>query len=571
MHLSTRQMDNPINPINNQNNSRMFQFSFPKLDCWNLSIMSIALLMALPVLVVASFLFQPFNDNWTHLFENLLGDYITNSLILMLGVSIGVLSMGIITAWLTSMCEFPFQRFFSWALLLPLAVPAYIIAYTYTGMLDFAGPAQTLLRETFGWSGSDYWFPEVRSIGGAILMLSLVLYPYVYMLARAAFLEQSICVLEASRSLGNSPLQSFYRVALPLARPAIVTGLSLALMETLADYGTVEYFGIPTFTTGIFKTWFDVFDEGTAAQLAAFLLAFVFALLVLEKWSRKRAKFHHTSNKYSKITRFQIKGWKALLAMFACLMPLLLGFIIPAVQLLVWTLTTAEEVIDASFFTLVWHSVLLAAMAAVSAVSIALLLGYGKRLGKTKAISTSVNIASMGYAVPGTVIAVGVMVPFAWVDNTLDTWMRETFDISTGLLLSGTLFALLFAYTVRFLAVSIQAIDSGLGKIKPTMDDAGRSLGLSPLGVLRKIHLPIMKGTVLTALLLVFVDVLKELPATLIMRPFNFNTLAVRAHEMAADERLADAGAPALMIVLVGILPVIFLSKAISHSRAGQQ
>ncbi|WP_366942941.1 iron ABC transporter permease [uncultured Cocleimonas sp.] len=542
----------------------------PKLDRWNVSIVTIALLMALPVLVVASFLLQPFNENWTHLYDYLLKDYITNSLILMVGVSAGVLSIGITTAWLTSMCEFPGRRFFSWALLLPLAIPAYIIAYTYTGMLDFAGPLQTFIRETFGWGPKDYWFPEVRSIGGAIMMLSLVLYPYVYMMARAAFLDQSIAVLEASRTLGNTPLQGFYRVALPLARPAIVTGLSLALMETLADYGTVQYFGISTFTTGIFRTWFGVGDGATAAQLAALLLGFVFALLMLEKWSRKRAKFHHSTNKYSTIKRYQMKGWMAVLVVFACFMPLLLGFIIPALQLFVWTFTTAEEVIDASFFVLVGNSLMLAALAALIAVSIALLLGYGKRLRKTKVINTSVNVASMGYAIPGTVIAVGVMVPFAWLDNSIDAWMREHFDISTGLIFSGTLFALLFAYTVRFLAVSIQAIDSGLGKIKPTMDDAGRSLGLSPFGVLRRIHMPIMRGTVLTALLLVFVDVLKELPATLIMRPFNFNTLAVRAYEMAADERLPDAGAPALMIVLVGIIPVILLSKAISHSRAGR-
>ena len=543
----------------------------PKLDRWNISIVAIALLMSLPVLVVASFVFQPFNENWDHLVEVLLEDYVTNSALLMLGVTAGVLSMGVSMAWFTSMCDFPGRRFFSWALLLPLAIPAYIIAYTYTGMLDFAGPVQTALRDWFSWGARDYWFPEVRSLGGAMMMLSLVLYPYVYMMARAAFLEQSVCVLEASRTLGNSPLQSFYRIAIPLARPAIVTGLSLALMETLADYGTVEYFGISTFTTGIFRTWFGVGDGNTAAQLAALLLFFVFALLMLEKWSRKRAKFHHTSNKYSTITRFKLKGWKACIVIFACSMPLLMGFVIPALQLLVWTFTTAEEVIDASFFVLVGNSLMLAALAAIIAVSIALLLGYGKRLRNTKTVSTSVNIASMGYAVPGTVIAVGVMVPFAWLDNTLDAWMRETFDVSTGLLLSGTLFALLFAYTVRFLAVSIQAVDAGLGKIKPTMDDAGRSLGLSPFGVLRQIHLPIMRGTVLTALLLVFVDVLKELPATLIMRPFNFNTLAVRAHEMAADERLADAGAPALMIVLVGIIPVILLSKAISHSRAGEQ
>jgi iron(III) transport system permease protein len=557
------------NQSTNQTSSKA-GFRLPKLNRWNVSIVTIALLMALPVLVVASFLFQPFNENWTHLYDYLLKDYITNSLILMVGVSAGVLSIGITTAWLTSMCEFPGRRFFSWALLLPLAIPAYIIAYTYTGMLDFAGPLQTLLRETFGWSARDYWFPEVRSIGGAILMLSLVLYPYVYMMARAAFLDQSIAVLEASRTLGNSPLQGFYRVALPLARPAIVTGLSLALMETLADYGTVQYFGIPTFTTGIFRTWFGGGDGGTAAQLAALLLGFVFALLMLEKWSRKRAKFHHSTNKYSTIKRYQMKGWMAALVVFACFMPLLLGFIIPALQLFVWTFTTAEEVIDASFFVLVGNSLMLAALAALIAVSIALLLGYGKRLRKTKVINTSVNVASMGYAIPGTVIAVGVMVPFAWLDNSIDAWMREHFDISTGLIFSGTLFALLFAYTVRFLAVSIQAIDSGLGKIKPTMDDAGRSLGLTPFGVLRRIHMPIMRGTVLTALLLVFVDVLKELPATLIMRPFNFNTLAVRAYEMAADERLPDAGAPSLMIVLVGIIPVILLSHAISHSRAGE-
>lgn len=558
--------------MNNQSTNKTSSdrtFRFPKLNRWNVSIVAIALLMALPVLVVASFLFQPFNDNWTHLYNYLLKDYITNSLVLMLGVSVGVLSIGITTAWLTSMCEFPGRRFFSWALLLPMAIPAYIIAYTYTGMLDFAGPLQTLIRETFDWGPKDYWFPEVRSIGGAIMMLSLVLYPYVYMMARAAFLDQSIAVLEASRTLGNTPLQGFYRVALPLARPAIVTGLSLALMETLADYGTVQYFGISTFTTGIFRTWFGVGDGATAAQLAALLLGFVFALLMLEKWSRKRAKFHHSTNKYSTIKRYQMKGWMATLVVFACFMPLLLGFIVPALQLLVWTFTTAEEVIDASFFVLVGNSLMLAALAAIIAVSIALLLGYGKRLRKTKVINASVNIASMGYAIPGTVIAVGVMVPFAWLDNNIDGWMREHFDISTGLIFSGTLFALLFAYTVRFLAVSIQAIDSGLGKIKPTMDDAGRSLGLSPFGVLRRIHMPIMRGTVLTALLLVFVDVLKELPATLIMRPFNFNTLAVRAYEMAADERLPDAGAPALMIVLVGIIPVILLSYAISHSRAG--
>ncbi len=546
-------------------------FSLKKLNRWVVLTVVIASIMSLPVLVVGSAIFQPLNENWQHLKEFLLVEYIINSLVLMLGVGFGVLTMGVITAWLTSMCEFPNRRLFSWLLLLPLAIPAYIIAYTYTGLLDFAGPIQSQLREWTGWGYRDYWFPEVRSISGAIAMLSLVLYPYVYMLARAAFLEQSMGALEASRTLGSTPLNGFFRVALPLARPAIVTGLSLALMEALADFGTVQYFGIATFTTGIFRTWFGMGDGTTASQLAAMMLVFVFALIMLERWSRKRAKFHHTSQKYSAIKRFQLKGKMAFLAWLACLLPILFGFMLPALQLLYWVFTTAEESIDASFIGLTVNSMLLAISASIIAVSIALLLAYGRRLHKTPIIRTGVSIASLGYAVPGTVIAVGVMTPFAFIDNAVDSWMRETFDISTGLILSGTIFALLFAYTVRFLAVSVNAIESGLGKIKPTMDDAGRSMGLSPLAVLRKIHLPLMRGTVLTALLLVFVDVLKELPATLILRPFNFNTLAVRAHELAADERLADAAAPALMIVLVGILPVILLSRAISHSRAGEK
>ncbi len=547
------------------------RFKLPQFNRWGFSIVVIALLMALPVMVIASFIFEPNNENWQHLVDNLLSEYVVNSLLLMLGVSAGVLTMGVITAWLTSMCDFPGRRFFSWALLLPLAIPAYIIAYTYTGLFDFSGPIQSQLRDWFGWGYGDYWFPEVRSLGGAIAMLSLVLYPYVYMMSRAAFLEQSICVLEVSRTLGNSPLDSFFKVALPLARPAIVTGLSLALMETLADFGTVQYFGVDTFTTGIFRTWFGMGDSGTAAKLSAVLLSFVFALIMIERWSRSRARFHHTSNKYSQIKRYQLTGFRALLAVIACLLPVFFGFILPAAQLLFWTFTTAEEVIDASFFTLVGNSLLLATIAAVVAVAIALLLSYGKRLLKSPVINGSVSIASMGYAVPGTVIAVGVLLPFAWLDNSIDGFFREHFNVSTGLILSGTLFALIFAYTVRFLSVSIQAIDAGMGKIKHSMDDAGRSMGLSPLQVLKQIHYPLMKGTVLTALLLVFVDVLKELPATLIMRPFNFNTLAVRAYEMAADERLADAGAPALMIVLTGLLPIILLSRAISHSRAGDE
>ena len=538
---------------------------------WSISSVLIALLISIPLLVVLSFLLQPSNENWQHLWDYLLPDYLRNTLLLSLGVGLGVLLIGISTAWLTSMCDFPGRRWLSWALLLPMAIPAYIIAYTYTGMLDFAGPVQSTLRQVFAWQNQDYWFPEIRSLGGAICMLTLVLYPYVYMLTRAAFLEQSTCALEVSRTLGKSPWGSFYRVALPLARPAIITGLVLAMMETLADYGTVQYFGVNTFTTGIFRIWFGMGDSVTAAQLSALLLLFVFFLILIEKYSRGRARFHHTSTRYKQIKRIQLKGWRAVLACVICLLPFVLGFLLPALQLSIWTVITANTSFTTDFARLFSNSLLLAIIAAVIAVSLALVLAYSKRLVATPVVKTAAQTAALGYALPGTIVAVGVIIPFAWFDNTIDQWLRDNFNFSSGLLLSGTLFALLFAYTVRFLSVSLQAVDAGLEKIKPGMDDSARSLGLKPFGVLTKIHMPLMRGTLLTALLLVFVDVLKELPATLILRPFNFNTLAVRAYDMANDEKLALAGAPALLIVVAGIVPVILLSSVINRARAGQQ
>ena len=536
---------------------------------WRVLIMGMATFTALPIIAVFSYVFVPAPAVWAHLVDTVLSDYITNTLGLMLGVSVGVLLIGIPAAWLTSMCRFPAQRFFEWALLLPLAMPAYIIAYTYTGMLDFAGPVQSLMRSLMGWGYGDYWFPNVRSLGGAIAMLSLVLFPYVYLLARAAFLEQSICVLEVSRTLGANRWESFFRVALPLARPAVITGLSLALMETVADFGTVQYFGVTTFTTGIFRTWFGLGDHAAASQLAALLMTLVLVLILLELWSRQRARYHHTSSKYSRIPKYQLKGWQALAAFLVCAVPLLLGFIIPVAQLLYWSVTTAHTTLDASFWELVSNSLLLAALAAFSALILALILGYGKRINPDPMIKTATRIAALGYAIPGTVIAIGVLIPLAWLDTQLNLFTKHFWNTSVGLIFSGSLVTLLYAYNVRFLAVSLQTVEAGLGKIKPTIDNAGRSLGLGSLGVLQHLHLPLMKGTLLTALLLVFVDVLKELPATLILRPFNFNTLAVRAYELASDERLAEAGLPALMIVAAGIIPVILLSRSIATSRAG--
>jgi iron(III) transport system permease protein len=428
---------------------------------------------------------------------------------------------------------------------------------------------QSELREWFGWGYGDYWFPDVRSRGGAIAMMSLVLYPYVYLLTRAAFLEQSVCVLDVARTLGASPLSAFLRIALPMARPAIITGVSLAQMETLADYGTVQYFGVSTFTTGIFRTWFGLGDSAAAAQLSALLLGFVFVLILFERWSRRKARFHHTSRRYQNLPQYRLTGPWRWLAVLACLIPLGFGFLLPAGQLVGWTLHTWRDTVDAAFFRLIVNTVMLAGVATLITLLLALVLAYGRRLRGNALTRTAVGIASMGYAVPGTVIAVGVLLPFAWLDNALDAWMRSHLGVSTGLLLSGTLVAMLFAYAVRFLAVSINTVESGLGRIPPAMDDAARSLGHGPHRVLTRVHVPIMRGSLLTALLLVFVEVMKELPATLILRPFNFNTLAVRAFELASDERLADSASAAIAIVVAGLIPVIVLSQTISRSRPG--
>ena len=535
---------------------------------WRATIIGSALLLMLPLLVVLGYVFLPAGEVWSHLVDTVLQEYVTNSLLLMLGVAIGTLVLGVGSAWLTSMCQFPGRGIFEWALLLPMAIPAYIIAYTYTGLFEFAGPVQSALREWTGWGYGDYWFPEIRSLEGAALMLSLVLYPYVYLLTRAAFLNQSLCVLDVSRTLGNTPLQTFLRVALPLARPAIVAGLSLALMETLADYGTVQYFGVSTFTTGIFRTWYGLDSAPAAAQLSATLLLFVFALIYLEGRSRRQARYHHTSQRHQAIQRLPLGGWRGAGAFLFCFGALFFGFLLPAGQLLLWAVTVAEESLDREFMLLILNSLQLAGMAALLALALALLLGYGRRVLRGRLLQLAVRIAGLGYAVPGTVIAVGVIIPFAWFDNTLDAWMRARFDISTGLLLSGTLVALLFAYLVRFLAVSLQTVEAGLGRIRPSMDESARSLGLRPLQIMGRVHIPILRGSLLTALLLVFVDVLKELPATLILRPFNFNTLAVRAYELASDERLSDAAPAALAIVAAGIVPVILLSFSITRTRA---
>ena len=536
-------------------------------DIWRWAVLLPALLLALPVLVIFASLLQPQTDIWQHLRQTVLADYVINSLLLAGGTGLGALLLGTGSAWLVSQYQFIGRRVLQWLLLLPLAMPAYIIAYTYTGLLDFAGPLQSYIRELTGWRYGDYWFPQIRSLGGAIIMLSLVLYPYVYMLARTAFSEQSASLFEASRTLGLTPRQHFWRVAMPLARPAILTGTALAMMEAFADYGTVQYFGVPTFTTGIFRTWFGMGSQAAAAQLAALLTGFVLMLLLLEQWSRRKIRYYHQSQRSQAISLRKISMPKQCMILLLCSLPVGFGFFVPAIQLVNWALTNYQVTLNQQFVSLVWNSFSLAALSAVVAVLLALLFAYGKRLRRDAVVQAPVRLAALGYAVPGTVIAIGVMIPLAYVDGRIDALAEQWFGVRTGLIFSGTLFALVLAYSVRFLAVSLHSVEAGLQRVKPSMDNAARSLGCSPLKVLQRVHVPLLRASVLSALLLVFVDVLKELPATLILRPFNFNTLAVRTYELASDERLADAALPALAIVLVSLLPVMLLARSVKAAN----
>jgi iron(III) transport system permease protein len=496
-----------------------------------------------------------------------LSDYVFGSLQLMLGVAIITLLLGIGSAWLVTQYRFFGSGFFNWALLLPLAMPTYITAYSYTGLLDVAGPVQSAIRSSLGLSFNDYWFPEIRSMGGAIFVMSFVLYPYVYMLARASFIDQSKSLSDAGQLLGLSRRQSFFRITLPIARPAVIAGVSLALMETLADYGAVSYFSVSTFTTGIFRTWYGLDSVQTAAQLSLMLLMFVIVLITVEKNSRKKARYHDKSRGKSALPK-QLDGRKQLVAFVLASIPLLLGFVIPVSQLAIWAIQTHEQLFETSFWVLVMNTLTLATITSILALILALILAYGHRIVGKPVTRLALRLGHLGYAIPGTVIAVGTLIPLARLDNQIDAWFRANFDISTGLLISGSIAALIIAYLVRFLAVSLNAIESSLSSIALTMDQAARSLGLSPLQILRKVHIPMLKTGLFTGLLVVFVDVMKELPATLILRPFNFNTLAVRAYELASDERLADASLASLAIVLVGLVPVILLSRGMLHSAA---
>jgi iron(III) transport system permease protein len=535
---------------------------------WTLAVLAIALLMLLPLGAVVISAVTQSGEVWGHLVATVLPQYVLNSLGLMVGVGLGVLGLGVSTAWLVTMCQFPGRRVFEWALLLPLAAPSYLLAYTYTDFLDYFGWVQTTLRAIFGWqSVTDYWFPNVRSLGGAIVLFSLVLYPYVYMLVRVAFLEQSLCTLEASRALGCNPWRSFRTVALPLARPAIAAGAALALMETLNDFGTVQYFSVPTFTTGIYRTWFGMGDRPAAAQLAGVSLIFIAVLIGLERFSRRQARYYQSASQHQSLSTYALGFWRGILASGFCALPIVLGLLLPAGLLLAMALGQWRQVLGNDFLSLANHSLILSGATALLGILLSLVLAYGARLQPGPVVLGGVQAAALGYAIPGAVIAVGILMPVTALDNSVASWLETVWNRPVGLLLSGTPIALIFAYLVRFLAVSLNTVEAGLAKIRPSLDDAARSLGHGPTATLRQIHAPLLGGSLLTAAVLVFVDVMKELPATMVMRPFNFDTLAVRVYQYASDERLAEAAVPALAILVVGLLPVILLSWRIAQSR----
>ena len=520
----------------------------------------IGAVLALPVLYVVSSLFAGAGDAWTHLADTLLARYVGNTLLLLVAVACGVISIGVVSAWLITSYRFPGRDFLEWGLMLPLAMPAYVMAYAYTDWLQFTGPVQSALRSLTGWQAREYWFPEVRSLWGAAAMLTFALFPYVYLIARTAFHEMSRSAIEAGRLAGYGPWGAFFRVAVPLARPAIVAGASLALMETLADFGTVSYFAVEVFTTGIFKAWLSMGDATAAAQLSACLLAFVALVMGMERASRGRAAYAASMPRKAEPPQ-RLSGWPASLAAAACAGPVVFGFALPALLLAQLAWQQSADGLGTRLAMLVVNSFSIAGLTAAIAVALATVMAYAARTGRSPLVAAVKRAAGLGYAVPGAVIAIGVLVPLARLDNRIADWAGQALGVETGLILTGTVAALVYAYLVRLLAVALQTVDAGLAKIRPSMEDAARSLGATPGATLARVHAPLLAPSLATAALLVFVDVLKEIPATLALRPFNFDTLAIEAYNLAKDERLAEAAAPSLVIVLVGLLPVLYVSR----------
>jgi iron(III) transport system permease protein len=537
---------------------------------WTIIVAVVVLLVALPIATVVLLALNPADNIWPHLASTVLPGSLQRTFLLSFGVAAVTFVVGVSAAWLVTMYRFPGREIVDRALVLPLAVPTYIVAYCYVELLEYAGPVQTHLRSTFGFAtAADYWFPHVRSLGGAVFVMSSVLYPYVYLTARASFAQQSVCVLEVARTLGRTPLATFFDVALPMARPAIAAGAALVIMECLNDLGAVQYLGVDTLSATIYSTWVQRANLGGAAQIASVMLLLVMGLLALERALRGGARSHHTTGRYRAIPFQELDGWKGIAAATLAGLPVVFGFIVPVAVIIPDAITHLEEALASGFLSAAMNTLLLSALGAGAAVAVAVFLAYARRVADNRFIRTAGRFASLGYAVPGTVLAIGLLIPLAGIDNRVDDFMRATFGVSTGLVLSGSLFAITLAYVIRFLAVALAPIDAGLDRVSTNLDAAARTLGETALSSLRRVHLPLLMAPLGAAALLVFVDCMKELPATLLLRPFNFETLATHVYSLASIEQLEQASLASLTIVLVGLVPVLLLHEAIAGGRPG--
>lgn len=530
---------------------------------WLLPAVFMAFFLIAPILTIFNLAFYPEENIWPHLYNTVLGGYIYDTLILIIGVGSTTLLIGVSTAWLVTMYEFPGRKIASRLLLLPLAMPSYIIAYCYVEIFDYSSIIQTTVRDIGGFElARDYWFFEIRSMGGAIFVLSIVLYPYVYLTSRAAFLQQNTSMLEAARMLGHSAHSTFFKIALPMARPAIFVGLTLALMESLNDVGAVEFFGVNTLTVGIYSTWLGRGNMGGGAQIALILLGFIFLLIVAEKWARRGASYSHTTRRIRPITPEKLQNWPAFWAVIICYLPIILGFVLPVIQLVSDSIEFVDDTDYVAFIGYAQNSLMLSGAAAGLAVGIGLFLSYSERIFNVKLVGWIAKLASVGYAIPGVILGLGIFISLIAFDDVFGT-MLEFFGVanaSSEMWLSGSIFAIIFAYLVRFLAVSYGAIETGFGKIPTSYDHAAQSLGHNKTSILGKIHLPLIRPALATALILTFIDSMKELPATLILRPFNFDTLATHVYEIASLEIFEEAAISALLIVVIGLIPVHILN-----------
>nr|WP_239520750.1 iron ABC transporter permease [Pseudooceanicola aestuarii] len=530
---------------------------------WSVGAALIALLVLIPILSVVWIAFTPTENIWPHLLSTTLPRYLRSTVILMLSVGIVTGMAGTGAAWLLTRYRFPLSRWLEWLLLLPLAIPAYVGAYALVDLLEYAGPVQTALRGLFGWqSARDYWFPEIRSLPAAVLVLSAALYPYVYLLARAAFREQSGGGEEVAMSLGLGPFARFRRVGLPLARPAIAAGMAIVMMETVNDFGAVDYFAVQTLTTGIFSVWLQSSNPGGAAQLSCVILVLIVALVLIEKASRRRSRFYNLSSRHRPVPRQQLTGMTGLLATLACLVPFGAGFVLPGGVIAGHALDQVEVWGDPDLVQALWNTLIVGGIAACVTVLAAVFLVYGVRLSGAVLPRVLLPVTTIGYAAPGAVLGVGILIPLAALDHVLADGILAATGWDPGLFLTGTAFALVLAYCVRFFAIAQGAADAAMGRVAPSLPMAARSLGRSRGQVLREVQFPLIRGSLASALLLVFVDCVKELPATLLLRPFNYDTLATLTHDKASLELLGEAAPAALLIILVGLAAVGLLARA---------